>query len=376
MKNINYALVGLGTIVKTHLTAIKSIPVICKDVDFDVNLKTLYTTHKDEKGSLGKLIGFENVVDDLEYVVSDPNIDAVDICTPNYLHFEEALASIKYMKNVYCEKPLTMSVVEAKELVDLAQKTSLKNQVALVLRLMPAVSEARAIIKSGIIGEPNSFHFEMLHSGYLNPLRPISWRLEKDKSSGGVIVDLGIHLIDLVRFIIGEIVRASALAGTTVKRRKLENSFELKEVDVDDWGYIMVETENDAKGVIEVSRVAVGNDKTDFVIYCSEGSIKVNLENPKKAEVFDNNGKRIYLDEKILKEDIFLNEVKKIYPDSKLSMGAMVDLHYTGLVWFFKSLVQGVAPIGTPTFEEAYKDQIVIEGIYKSIENNGEFVNI
>ncbi|MGB9770345.1 MAG: Gfo/Idh/MocA family protein [Caldisericum sp.] len=376
MKNINYALIGLGAIAKNHLIAIKSLPIIYRNSTFTVNLKTLYTTHREQKESLGKLIGFENVVDDLEYILRDPDIDVVDICTPNYLHFEEALESINHGKNVYCEKPLTMNSIQAKELVDLAQGTSLKNQVALVYRFMRAVSEARAIIKSGIIGEVNSFHFEMLHSGYLNPLRPISWRLEKNKSGGGAIVDLGVHLVDLVRFLIGEIVRVSAFAGTTVKRRKLEDSSQEINVDVDDWGYIMVETEYGAKGVVEVSRVAVGNDRADFVIYCSEGAIKINSENPNESEVFDKNGKRIYLDEKILKEEPFFNEVKNIYPDSKLSMGKMVDLHYTGLVWFFKSLIDGFVPLGTPTFEEAYKDQIVIESIYKSIENNGDFVNI
>ncbi|MGC8979388.1 Gfo/Idh/MocA family protein, partial [Caldisericum sp.] len=136
MKNINYALIGLGAIAKNHLIAIKSLPIIYRNSTFTVNLKTLYTTHREQKESLGKLIGFENVVDDLEYILRDPDIDVVDICTPNYLHFEEALESINHGKNVYCEKPLTMNSIQAKELVDLAQGTSLKNQVALVYRFM------------------------------------------------------------------------------------------------------------------------------------------------------------------------------------------------------------------------------------------------
>ncbi|MGC9100614.1 MAG: Gfo/Idh/MocA family protein [Caldisericum sp.] len=376
MENLNYALFGLGTIAKNHLLSIKSIPVIYNDCNFKVNLNSLYTTHKEDKETLGKLIGFQKVVDKIDDIENDSSIDVIDICTPNYLHFEQVLDSVQHEKNVYCEKPLTANVYDAAALLSKLENVKAKTQVALVLRFLPAVAQAHAIIKSGVIGKVKSFHFEMLHTGYLNPSRRISWRLEKAKSGGGAIVDLGIHLIDLSRFLIGDVERVSAFVGTTVASRKLENSEKLQKVDVDDWGYVMVTASNDVKGFIEVLRVAVGNEGTRLFVYCTEGSIKIDLASPYNAVIFDLNGKQLYIDDKVFLGDDYFCEVKKLYPDPKVSMGSMVDLHYTGLLWFFKSILQNTVPAGTPTFQEAYKDQLVVEAIYKSAANNGELTEV
>jgi predicted dehydrogenase len=377
MKNLNYSLFGLGTIARIHLLAIKSIPIVYKREEvFNVTLKSLFTTHVNEKLNIAQAIGFQEVSKELESIVGDPSINVVDICTPNYQHFEQALKSIENSKNVYCEKPLTSDIEEANFLVKVLKSKDVINQVALVLRFLPAVAQAHSILKSGIIGDANSFHFEMLHSSYLNPLKPMSWRLDKEKSGGGSILDLGIHLIDIVRFLIGEIEDVSALTGITVKERRLENQQELVKVNVDDWAYVIASTREGVKGVLESSRVAVGNEGTHLRIYCTSGSIKIDLDNPYNAIVFDSQGRQIYFNESSFLEDDFFCKVKEIYPDPKLSMGTMVDLHYSSLVWFFENVFKEEAIGGTPTFEEAYKDQLVIDAIYRSAKNNGELTKV
>lgn len=377
MKNINYSLLGLGAIARIHLLAIKGIPIVYKgDRTLEITLKSLFTTHMKENEGIAHTIGFKEVTDKLDLVIEDSSLDLIDICTPNFQHFEQAFRAITNNKNIYCEKPLTSNVKEANLLVEALKSKNLINQVALVLRFIPAVAQSHAILKSGIIGDAESFHFEMLHSSYLDPSKPMSWRLSKEKSGGGSIIDLGIHLIDLVRFLIGEIDYVSAVTGVTVKERVTKNLQERVEVNVEDWGYAIISTREGVRGVIESSRVATGNEGTRLFIYCSAGSIKIDLDDPYNANIFDSHGRQIYIDKNSLLEDGFFLRVNRIYPEPKLSMGTMVDLHYASLVWFFENMLNNQLFAGTPTFEEAYRDQLVVDAIYKSAENNGKLTKV
>jgi len=184
---INYGLAGLGTIAKTHLLGLRNLPLLNVPVRFTVDLKALYSTHPEENLEIAKSCGFSEVVDSMEKLVHIEELDVVDICTPNFLHCQQASLAAQAGKHIYCEKPLANII----------------NQVAFVMRFNPAVAAAHAAIKQGVIGRPYAFRGELLHSSYLTAEKTMTWRLEKDKSGGGALADLGIHLIDLVRFLLG-----------------------------------------------------------------------------------------------------------------------------------------------------------------------------
>lgn len=365
---INYGLAGLGMISRIHILGIRAIPLMDYSIDFQVNLKALFTTHPDENYQEAKLIGFERIVDSMRKLVQISDIDVVDICTPNYLHSEQVLLSAEYGKNIYCEKPLGMDADETIKMLEAVQKKGIKNQVAFVMRFMPAVASAHAIIKKGILGNIYAFRGEFFHSSYLNPAKRMTWRLEKEKSGGGALIDLGIHLIDLLRFLVGEIELVSAFTSTVVKKRQTSENM-LEDVKVEDWALLLVKMQSGVEGTLEASRVAVGKEGTRLSIYGDKGSLHLDFNNPYTLFLFDVDSRSIYVKQDFLLEDEFYSEWIKLYP--KLSQGVMVDLHLTSLLWFFNSILSGKTLNGTPTFEEAHKAQAVVDAAYKSASSNG-----
>ena len=285
------------------------------------------------------------------------------------------MSSIGHSKHVYCEKPLGLNSTETAEILKAVKESGVKNQVAFVTRFTPAVAFAHAVLKKNLLGNIYAFRGEIFHSSYLNPSKKISWRLERQKSGGGALMDLGSHIIDLSLFLIGEIESVSAFTKTVVKERQLPDG-ELKNIVVDDWALLSINTTSGVKGSIEASRVAVGNEGTRFTVYGDKGSLKINLNEPYYPSIFDVNSKKICIDNRILQEDNFYSEVMRLYPNPKLSQGLMVDIHLVGLLWFLQSIISGKTLPGTPDFEEAHRVQLVIDAAYKSAAENGKFVKI
>jgi len=183
--------------------------------------------------------------------------DILDICTPNFLHREEIEKAIGCgIKNIYCEKPLTGVYDEEKRLVELAGANEVNNRIGLVFRYLPAVVRTKRMIRDGLIGEIINFNCHMYHQSYLNPNRPMSWRLQKEKSRGGALVDLGIHLIDMVQYVLGPIKQVRGLTKTMIKERPSDAG--IAPVDVDDFAHLDLMLEKGACGVMEVSRLAAG----------------------------------------------------------------------------------------------------------------------
>jgi len=375
---INYGLAGLGTIAKTHLLGLRNLPLLNVPVKFTVDLKALYSTHPEENLEIAKSCGFSEVVDSMEKLVHIEDLDVVDICTPNFLHCQQASLAAQAGKHIYCEKPLANNSDETKLMTQEARKANIINQVAFVMRFNPAVAAAHTAIKQGVIGRPYAFRGELLHSSYLTAEKTMTWRLEKDKSGGGALADLGIHLIDLVRFLLGEIRSVSCVTDTIVKERKTFQG-ELQQVDVDDWASLNLQVEGSIRGTIEASRLAVGNDANRMWIYGDKGSLFIDLDHNPYSPIFHNEkGQRIYPDSQLLAQDPFYEKVLELYPNPKLSQGFMVDTHITSLLWFLSSVAQNSILEHTPTFEEGHRAQVVLDAAYQSSLQDGAtaYVNL
>jgi predicted dehydrogenase len=373
--DINYGLAGLGVIAKNHLSGIRNISLFNLPIDFKINLKGVFTTHPEENFENAKMIGFESIIDSMEKLVQIPDLNVVDICTPNFLHKEQVMLSVKYNKHIYCEKPLGMNSIETGEMLESVKKNNIINQAAFVMRFLPVIAYTRAVLSNNLLGRIYAFRGGFFHSSYLNPDKKMSWRLDKKKSGGGALVDLGIHLIDLVRFLIGEIESVSAFFDTIVRsRRNADDEFE--KVDVDDWASLSLKLKSGAQGTIEASRVAVGNEGTKLTIYGDKGSLSIDFNDPYLPSLFDVNSRRVYYENNFFKNDDFYSKILRLYPNPKLSQGFMVDVHFTSLLWFMKSVVTGNIEVGTPTFEDAHRAQAVADAAYKSAIKESEFVNI
>jgi predicted dehydrogenase len=355
---IKYGLSGFGGISKIHLMGIRNIK-LAEPVDFDVELSVLSTTSPSKRQE-GMAVGFKNVVGDLESLLKT-DVDLVDICTPNFLHKEQIIKSARAGKHIYCEKPLGMNSKETYEIVKEVSKCGAKNQIAFMIRFIPAIAYAHSILQQGLLGKVYAFRGEFFHSSYLDESKPMSWRLERSKSGGGAIADLGSHMIDLVRFLLGEFGSIQATMKTVVGQRS--DGKEMKNVDVDDWALLFANLESGATGTIEVSRVATGKEGTRLEIYAEHGSIFINTDNPYTPAVFDSKSRRIYFEDSVLSNDDFYRNMVKIYPSPKLSQGFMIDAHTASLIFFFNSIA-GNEMNGLPTFEDGHKVQIILDEAY------------
>jgi predicted dehydrogenase len=374
MKKINYALSGLGGIAKTHLMGLKNLELLDLPLDFKINLNTLATTHPDQKRELAQSIGFDQVVDDFNKLLEN-EIDMVDLCTPNFMHADEIIKAAAAKKHIYCEKPLALNLEEAAEVMAAIDGRNIRHQMGFVYRFAPSVAYTHALLKNKVVGEIQFAKIEYYHSRYLNPEVPISWRLKKESSGGGALVDLGSHMIDLSRFLIGEIESLSAWTKTFVKKRKIAQHG-LKKVDVDDWAMLMLDFVSGAKGTLEASRVSPGNEGFRFSIFGDLGAIHIDSEQIAKPKLFDQTPKEIEITEEMITGDQFLSKLLKIYPSSKLSQGIMVDLHLVSFVFFLDSIFNNESDQSVPTFEDGYQVQKIMEYAYQSSSDKGKKIKI
>ncbi|MTI94549.1 MAG: Gfo/Idh/MocA family oxidoreductase [Firmicutes bacterium] len=355
---INYGLIGLGGIARTHLQAISCMPVLSPPVP-PLNLAALLTTDPG-KTDFGHKLGFKHVEQDLDRFLGLPELDVVDICTPNRLHKEQVIAVAKAGKHIYYEKPLTADGQEAAALEQELVGTEQLLQGAFVLRFLPAVARARTLIAQGLLGRIHSFRFQLYHAGYLNPARPGSWRLQAEMSGGGALMDLGCHLLDLVRFMLAEAESVQAWTETVVKERKWPQGME--KVDVDDHALVVLGLKNGSRGTVEVSRVAVGGEGLRLEIYGSNGAVHITPDKP-VPHCYDVSGREFIPEGEA---DEFERHLQPLVPPAKLSMGWMLDSHFASLAWFLRSVQTGSAPVGTPDLAEGVKTQLLVQAAYDS----------
>jgi predicted dehydrogenase len=328
MKTVRFTIVGFGNIAKTHATALRALPVI-KRLPCVPILDSLVTRSPAKQGLAAKAAGFEYVTDTLEEVLAVRDSDVVDICTPNSLHLSAFEASSAAGKAVYCEKPLTEQVERSRELAARAANDP-RHQVALVYRYHPAVMRVKAALEAGLIGDVLQFRIAYLRSGYLNASRPVSWRLDKPLTGGGAISDLGVHVLDLVRHLFGEIVDVTGDTQIFVKRRPASaDDPRLVDIDVDDWALMHVQTAGGVRGTAEVSRIAWGSEGFWLQLYGTNGSIVCNLEKDTVPAVRLLNGSSPAIPEPA---------ELALLPDEKTTMGIAVDCHAGALHHFMLRL--------------------------------------
>ncbi len=372
-KEIKLGFVGLGYIGTIHATACFAMPLIFKDLPFKIRFGSVC---KNDINDIPYF--FEGGVRTVDELLEDKNLNAIDICTPNFLHKVQAIEAMKRNLNVYLEKPIGLNGEEALELARMANDKNIINQAALMYRFMPAINQARDMIKNGEIGAVLNFKALMLHSGYLNPKRPMSWKMRFDTSGGGSIIDLGIHLIDAVRFMLGEVSEVQANSKTYFKQRPVSRiADEYEEVDVDDWTEARITMKSGAWGTVETSRISAEiEEETQFLIYGTKGSIKISTKEPRYAHLYIKNENQ-YTIGTYKNKSIFSKYLETIYPDPKYSLGSMVDMHLASLMNFFLNIVDGkIVHKETPTFDEAYKSQLVIDKIIESAKNDGSLIKL
>jgi predicted dehydrogenase len=164
-----------------------------------------------------------------------------------------------------------------------------KNQLNFNFRFYPAVTRARQLIAEGFLGRVFSFRGCFYRSSYINPEKPLSWRLSRAIAGGGALFDLGSHVLDLIYYLLGEFGSVQATVDTLIKERPLApGSKERGPVDVDDVVMMQVRMADNTLGSVEVSRMGTGaTNDMKIEIFGERGAIRFNAEEPSWLEVFD-----------------------------------------------------------------------------------------
>ncbi|HHH82982.1 MAG TPA: Gfo/Idh/MocA family oxidoreductase [Chloroflexi bacterium] len=365
---LNVGLIGLGYIGKVHATAYRNIPLCFSRPAALARLSAVLRSRLDTEATFMDEAAIEIRTTDPEAFYAQP-LDLVDICTPNALHHDQALAALERELPVYCEKPLALNLEQARTMAEAAQQAGVLTHVAFVLRYLPAIRQAKVLLENGAIGEVLNFRGHMFHSGYLDPQRPMSWRLRSAESGGGVFADLGAHLLDLTRYLLGDIRRVRAETRTHIQERPSPHGG-IEQVDVDDWAFCEMELATGAIGHIEVTRMAAGaSEETAFEIYGRKGSILFHIRQPYSIRHFNLKSGRWSEGPLSNADPEGERPLTAIWPSPKMSQGLMSDLHLASAYDFLQCILEGKP--SSLDFQAGLAVQEVLEAGYRSAAARG-----
>jgi predicted dehydrogenase len=299
MKNINVGLIGGGFMGKAHSLAYAAVPMFFWPSKVMPVKHTLAEFTDAMAADAATRFGFENSTSDWKSIIDNPDIDLVDIATPNNSHAEIAIAALAAGKHVICEKPLARTVEEAAAMYEAARKSNSVNMVAFNYRRTPAVALAKKYIEEGSIGRIINFRATYLQDWSADPNSPLSWRFQKSVAGSGAVGDILTHVLDMARYLVDEVTAVSAMTNHIITERPIQQSGSDSlgnskggsdapkgAVDVEDEVLSLLKFANGAIGSVEATRNAWGrNNFITLEIHGTEGSIAFNYENRDQLEV-------------------------------------------------------------------------------------------
>ncbi len=254
---LRFGLIGSGFMGRAHSIALHSVAATF-GADYRVECAVLADHSLQQAQQAAPALGFERATGDWRELVADPQIDVVDICTPNHLHAEMALAALAAGKHVYCEKPLALDVRESATIVDAAKRAGVRTAIGFNYICNPMVQLAREIIRSGEIGEIVGFGGHYVEDYMCDPRSPFTWRCERRLAGAGALADLGSHLINLGHVLLGPISRVSGVIRTVHKQRVEPGTGIARTVENEDLAHALVEFASGVPGTMDISRIATG----------------------------------------------------------------------------------------------------------------------
>jgi predicted dehydrogenase len=319
MKPIKTAIFGTGFMGRVHLDALRRLE--------NVEVVAIAATKLDSARRLGAGFGISTFTTDYCEILRDPTVDAVHILTPNALHYAMAKEALEAGKHVACEKPLTVTVEEAEELVVLATKKGLRNCVCHNLRYYPMVQQLRRMREAGEFGEILS-----IQGGYSQDwlLYDTDWNWRIDAKAAGpsrCLADIGSHFFDMAEHVTG--LRVTSLVADLQTfhptRKQPKHSVESfanklmgpedyveRAVDTEDFGTVLFQMGSRARGAMVASQVSAGRkNRLSIEVYGSKAGAAWDQERPNELWI----GHRVTANEIIIKDPALLKPEARSYAD-------------------------------------------------------------
>lgn len=296
MKSVRVGMVGYKFMGKAHSNAY-ALPMFFPD-SVKPEMKAICGRNPEGLEQARAQFGWESSETDWRELMKRDDIDLIDINAPSDAHKEIALAAAAAGKHLFCEKPLALSLADSKEMLEAADKAGVKHMIGFNYRFAPSVQLAKKIISDGRLGEIYHFRGWFLQDWIIDPSFPLVWRLQKEIAGSGSHGDLGAHVIDMARFLVGEFKEVIGMSETFIKQRPVAEAMKglsakgsseglMGEVTVDDAALFMARFANGALGSFEATRFAAGHRCTNsFEVNGSKGSIKFDFERMNELQVF------------------------------------------------------------------------------------------
>ena len=364
---IGVGMFGYAFMGKAHTNAYKTLPYMIYPPPAVPKLVAVAGRNEPAVKEAMLRYGYSKYYTDWREMLRDPEVQLFDNGGPNDMHAEPTIAAAEAGKHLLCEKPMARSREEARQMLDAANAAGVKHMVGFNYRFVPAIRQAYDLIKSGALGEIYHFRAVYLQEWITDPEFPLIWRLDKKMAGSGALGDLGAHIIDLARFLVGEPKTVMALTKTFITERPMPDGNGRGKVEVDDAFEAIVEFENGAVGTLEASRFCLGRKNYEvFEINGSKGSIRFNLERFNELEVFWKSGDRATQGF----TNVLVTESHHPFWSNWWPHGHIIGWEHTfvhEITHLLDCIVndKDIAPLGA-TFEDGYRNAVICDAILES----------
>jgi predicted dehydrogenase len=364
---LNIGMIGYGFMGRAHSNAYRKVTNFFNTPLRPV-LKAACARDKTKIQAFADQWGYESIETDWRKVVERKDIDAVDICVPNNLHAEIALAAAANKKMILCEKPLAMNGAEGQKMVDAIEKAGVPNTVWYNYRRVPAVTFAKKLIDEGRLGKIFHYRAKFLQDWTISADLPQGgtglWRLDVAASGSGVTGDLLAHCIDTAIWQNGPIASISAMTETFVKERKHTLTGKVEKVGIDDACAFLARFSNGSLATFESTRYARGHKALyTLEINGEHASIAWDLHDLHRLRYFD------HADDSLVRgwRSVHVTDRDMPYMDHWWVPGLQIGYEHTfvhQVADFLAALARGEQ--AAPTFRDAQATQVVCDAVLAS----------
>jgi predicted dehydrogenase len=376
MRILKTALIGTGFMGKVHAENLRRLGT--------VEITSIAGSSEQRARDFAKSIGVSRATGNYQDLLKDPSIDAVHVLTPNALHYPICRAALQAGKHVLCEKPFTVTVDQARELVDLAAKTKLANCIQHNLRYYPMVQQIRRMIEAGDLGEILIVQGTYSQDWLLYDT-DWNWRVDaKDNGRLRAMGDIGSHWMDMIQHVTGlritELCADLATFHSTRRRpkgsvetfagKKLETGdYETVPIDTDDFGSVLLRLGDCARGAFTVSQMSAGRKNMFTIeIYGTKAGVSWNQERPDELWI----GRRNSPNQIMVKDPALLYPQAAAYADLPGGHSeGYDDTHKQVFKRFYARVADLSAPVEYPTFEDGLWGMRLLEKVAESSQNRG-----
>ncbi len=375
-KPLNIGMIGYGFMGRAHSNAYIKVPHFF-DLEYRPVLKACCARNEEKIKEFAAKWGYESYETDWRRLIQRDDIDAVDICVPNNLHREIAIAAAEAGKMVLCEKPLAMNTAEGEEMVQAVEEAGVANMVWYNYRRVPAVTLSKQLLDEGRLGRVFHYRAQFLQDWTISADLPQGgtalWRLDAKAAGSGVTGDLLAHCIDTALWLNGPITSVCAMTETFVKQRKHQLTGQVEPVEIDDACAFLCRFANGSLGLFESTRYARGHKALyTYEVNGEHASLRWDLHDLHRLQYFD------HRDDSIVRgwRNVHVSDSDQPYMAHWWVPGLQIGYEHTfvhQVADFLDALAQG-KPC-EPTFRTALETQKVCDAVLQSARE-GSWVSI